>query len=57
MRGRNTGGVEEGSGTMRGSGGVRMRRIQDKNKQTHLGVELAAEPRIVCQCVEDSVCL
>lgn len=32
-----------------------MRQMEKKNKQIHLGTELAAQPRGVCQCVEDSV--
>ena len=59
MRGRNGGGAEEEkskkSGRIRGSGEAVKRRMEEKNKQMHLGVELAAQPRLVCQCVEDSV--
>lgn len=40
---------------MRGGGGAVERRMEEKNKQMHLGEELAAQPRRFCQCVEDTV--
>lgn len=33
---------------LRGGGGAIMRRIEEKNKQLHLGVDLAAQPKPVC---------
>ena len=45
--------VKEGEiqGSKRGTGDTVGRRAEEKNKQIHLEIELAAEPRTVCQCV------
>lgn len=40
---------------MEGGGRAVIRQIEGKNKQMHLEAELAAQPRLVCQRVEDSV--
>lgn len=38
---------------MKDSGGTAVRPTEERNKQMHLGEELAAQLRLVCQCVED----
>lgn len=47
------GGKSKKSGRMRGSGGAAWRRTEEKNKQMHQAVELATQPRLVRQRVED----
>lgn len=42
------------NGRMSSSGGAIKRQMEKNNKQMHLGVKLAAQPRPVCQSVEDS---